>query len=212
MNEIRHIWFDFSQTIALENAEVHNVLRYKTYASLVSRTVSPELMQEYEELYKKYKSNSGVFDSLGLGAEYWSNIYSSFDPKQLLRLAEPIIPAVLNELRNKVSISLWSNVNAKKLLPALAIEPSWFTHILGPDEVRKPKPALDGFQLLIERSNLPAQHILFVGDSVEKEMRPAKSLGIQTGLMWIESPEADYCFKSFRDILAVVHSSRDGRL
>ena len=73
-----------------------------------------------------------------------------------------------------------------------------------PDEVKKPKPALDGFRLVIELSKLPPENILFIGDSVEKEVLPAKSLGILTGLIWSFSPEADYCFNSFQEILELV--------
>lgn len=202
--EVKHIWFDFSQTIAFENTEMHDQMKYETYASVVGKPVSQELKDEYEALYREKKSNSGVFTSLGLDSGFWSKHYSAADPKLLLRLADPQIPEVLQKLREKVPISMWSNIHAEKILPALDIDPKWFTHFLSPNEVKKPKPALDGFRLVIEKSNLPPENILFVGDSVEKEMLPAKSLGIQTCLMWKIAPEPDYSFTSFDELLTLV--------
>jgi HAD superfamily hydrolase (TIGR01509 family) len=203
-SEIKHVWFDFSQTIAVENKEIHDKIKYETYASVVGRPVDETLKAEYEALYKEKLSNSGVFTSLGLDSGFWSNHYSAIDPKALLRLAEPTIPEVLSRLRERVPISMWSNIRAEKILPALGIDPAWFTFFLSPDEVKNPKPALDGFKLLMEKSNLPAENILFVGDSVEKEMIPAKSLGIQTCLMWKTAPEPDFCFKSFNELLELI--------
>ena len=207
---IKHVWFDFSQTIAIENKQIHDKIKYETYASVVGRLVDDALKAEYETLYREKLSNSGVFTSLGLDSSFWSNHYSAIDPKALLRLVEPTIPEVLSKLRERVPISMWSNIHAEKILPALGIDSTWFTFFLSPDEVKNPKPALDGFKLLMEKSNLPAGNILFVGDSVEKEMIPAKSLGIQTCLMWKTAPEPDFCFESFNQLLELVRDDRPG--
>lgn len=202
--EIKHIWFDFSQTIAFENTEMHDQMKYETYASVLGKPVIQELKDEYEALYREKKSNSGVFTSLGLDSSFWSKHYSAADPKLLLRLADPKIPEVLQKLREKTPISMWSNIHAEKILPSLGIEPKWFTYFLSPNEVKNPKPALDGFKLVIEKSSLPSENILFVGDSIEKEMLPAKSLGIRTCLMWKTAPEPDYCCDSFDQLLTLV--------
>lgn len=205
MNQsIKHIWFDFSETIIRLDKEAHEKLRYGSYAEIVGKAVTPKLVEEYESLFKAHKSHSALFASLGLPDGYWSERYASADPSTLLKLANPNIPDVLKRLREIVPISIFSNVMAEKFFPALGIEASWFSHILGPKEVKNPKPALDGFRLMIELSNLPAENILFVGDSVEKELKPAKSLGLQTALMWNSSPEADYCFQDFKEILTLV--------
>ncbi|MEK9160770.1 MAG: HAD family hydrolase [Patescibacteria group bacterium] len=201
---IRHVWFDFSYTIAFPAEEMHKKLLYDTYAEVVGKEVSEELIEEYKTLFAKAKSNSGVFTALGKNADFWSERLAAVDPKILFRLGSPDIPSVLATLKERVPISIWSNIYAARVLPALGIETSWFTNILGPDDVKNPKPALDGFNMIIERSALPPEEILFVGDSVEKEMIPAKSVGLQTGIMWTSSPEADYSFGGFQELLEVV--------
>ncbi len=88
-----------------------------------------------------------------------------------------------------------------KILPALGISLDWFTHVLGPDRIKKPKPAQDGFIKMIELSKVEPKNILYVGDDVHKDLVPAKQVGIITGLLWSESVEADFCFKDFSAIL-----------
>ena len=207
MNPIHHIWFDFSDTIVAFDEELHDELVYESYSEITGKPITSELKEEFTALFKEHGSFTKSFVALGKPHDFWSGRISSVDPKVFLRLTDPDAPHIFQELRKLVPISLWSNIHAKKMLPSLGIDPAWFTHILGPDEVKKPKPALDGFHLLIERSGIPSEEILFVGDSLVKEIRPAMTLGIQTGLIWSESPEADYCFENFKEILTLVQPS-----
>lgn len=207
MSLIRHIWFDFSDTIVAFDEGLHDELVYESYSEITGKPITPELKEEFAKLFKEHGSYTKSFVALGKAHDFWSGRISSVDPKVFLRLTDSEAPQIFQELRKLVPISLWSNIHAKMLLPALGVDPAWFTHILGPDEVKNPKPALDGFHLLLERSGIPSEEVLFVGDSLVKEIRPAKSLGIQTGLIWSESPEADYCFKNFKEVLALVQPS-----
>ena len=204
MHPIKHIWFDFADTIAFTNQE-HDRLLYQTYADVTTKPVSPELIQEFKELYKQYKSNSAVFTTyLGLPPGYWAKAVEATDVRKLHSLAEPLIPDILNKLRAIVPISIFSNMRMDKLAPAIGIDVSWFTHILSGAVFKNPKPALDGFLKIVEISELPAENILFVGDSVDKEMIPAKKVGMMTCLMWNKSLEADYSFNNFENILDLV--------
>jgi FMN phosphatase YigB (HAD superfamily) len=202
---IKHVWFDFSDTIAFINREAHDKLRYESYAAATGKPVTPELIKEYEELYRKnQKSNAAVFRSLGLPSGYWSDRVNSADPGAFYKLAESTIPAVLQEIRTIVPISIFSNINLEKVLPSLGIQLEWFSHILASSTLKNPKPALDGFYKMIELSVLPPEQILYIGDDVGKDILPAKTVGIQAGIMWHEAPEADYSFKNFEDILPTI--------
>lgn len=199
---IKHVWFDFSETIAFLRKEAHDQLRYAAYAEVVGRSVTPELIREYEELYKKHShSNAAIFHSLGKPSGYWSEKVNSVNPKELYQLADNDIPEVLKELKALVPISLFSNIELTRVLPTLGIPVEWFTHILNARMVKQPKPALDGFYKMIELSRLSANEILYIGDHVEKDILPAKSVGLLAGLMWTTSKEADYCFGSFQEVL-----------
>ena len=199
---IKHIWFDFSETIAFLKKERHDRLRYETYAQVVGSPVSEELIQKYENLYEKQShSNSAIFNSLGKSSNFWSECVNSVEPSELYVLTSPSIPDTLKKIMEFVPISLFSNINLEKVLVSLGINQGWFTHILSAGMVKQPKPALDGFYKMVELSGIPAYEILYIGDHIGKDVRPAKQVGIKAGLMWKKSDEADYSFQSFEEIL-----------
>lgn len=205
---IKHIWFDFSDTLASVNDEAHNKLRYESYAKVVGKPVTPELIAEYEKLYEEHThSNLKVFNSLGQGSSFWSDIINAVNPKTLYRLTDPNILEVLEEMRKIIPISVFSNINLDKTLPALGIDPKWFTHILAASMIGAPKPALDGFYKMIELSALPPEEILYIGDDIGKDVMPAKTVGIKTGVVFEKMKEADFSFKDFRDILEFVKNN-----
>ena len=206
---IRHIWFDFSETLAFINKEAHDKLRYESYAKVIDKPVTAELIEEYEKLYKEHnRSNAAVFRSLGFSSNYWSEQINSVDPRLFYYLADESIPSVLDLVRKNIPISLFSNVQLDKVLTSLSINPDWFIHILSSGMVKEPKPALDGFYKIIELSNLPADEILYIGDDVGKDVIPSKTVGVKAGLIWKESEEADYSFKTFGEILELIKSQK----
>ncbi len=203
MEPIKHIWFDFSDTIASLTKE-HAVFLFQTYAEAVGKPASPELQREFESARKTYKSYASVFtNGLGLPAGYWSKKIQAAGAERFYGLKAANIPEVLDVLRQKCPLSIFSNIQMGTLLPALGIDRLWFRHFLSSADVKNPKPALDGFLKAVELSELPAENMLFVGDDLAKDLAPAKEVGMQTGLMWSESPEADYSFKKFEDILTL---------
>ncbi len=119
------------------------------------------------------------------------------------------IPQTLQKLRERVPISLFTNLLRSELdstLARIGLEKSWFTFALMGDDVKERKPALDGFYEMIRKSQLPAEEILYVGDRVNVDLLPAKSLGIQSCLVWGKSDEADYSMESFEELLNLLEN------
>lgn len=205
---IKHVWFDLDGTLTVHTAEfheAHNQLRYKTYAEVVKKPVDDALKAEFEALYKQYGSNSAVFRSLGLPSDYWQHYFNSLDETKYFKPSQEINDT-LKRLREIVPISIFTNVKLERLLAtlkAIDIDPEWFTILLTGDDIKERKPALDGFHLMIERSKLPPKNLLYVGDRVDVDVKPAKTVDIQTCLLYSESPEADYCLADFKSILSV---------
>ena len=205
---IKHIWFDFSDTLASIDKKIHSQFRYETYAKIKNKPVTPELVAEYEKLYEENgHSNSAVFKSLGMLPGFWSGLVNDLDPKTFYRLADPNIPEVLEQMSKVIPISIFSNINLGNIMPVLNINPRWFTHILSASMVGNPKPALDGFYKIIELSAVSPSEILYIGDNVGKDVIPAKTVGIKTGVVFAESKEADYSFVDFKDILEFVKNN-----
>jgi len=205
---IKHVWFDLEGTLSIFTTEfhdAHNELRYKTYAAVVKKPITEELKQEYETLYKKYGSNSAVFRHLGLPSDYWQTYSNTLDAVKFYK-PEPQVYRTLEKLKDIIPISIFSNVKSERImrtLTAIGVSPAWFTYLLTGDDIRERKPALDGFRVMIEKSKLSPQEILYVGDRVDVDIKPAKLVGMKTCLLWGKSDEADYSFESFEDILGI---------
>jgi len=203
------MWFDLEGTLTIhtpEYHEVHDQLRHETYAQAVNKPVTEELKQEFADLYERHGSNSAIFTSLGLPSDHWQKASETIDAERYFK-PEPHIFQTLAQLHTKVPISIFTNRKKQRIIDTfklINIDPTWFTHILGGDDVLNRKPALDGFYAMIEKSQLPPEQILYVGDRVDVDIKPAKKVGIQTCLVWSKSEEADYSFEHFEDLLSLV--------
>lgn len=206
MKSIKHIWFDLDGTLSIhtpEFHEAHNRLRYKTYAEVIGKPLTDEIADEYEQLYKKLGTNSAVFRSLGFPTDYWMKRFNTLDKNDYYRPISDIYET-LDKLKEIVPISLFTNDSSngtEKTLKVINVKKGWFTHIITGDEVPERKPDLHGFRLAVEKSKLSANDILYVGDRVNADIKPAKQVGMQAGLIYSQSPEADYCFSSMTEIL-----------
>jgi len=204
---IKHIWLDFSETIAHINVTEHDKVKYETYASVVGKPVDEQLKKEFEKQYEQHHhSISDIFHSQGKPPGWWSSQLSAIEPSKLFMLADKDIPEILQKIKAHVPVSIFSNINLDTVLPAVGIDVEIFSHILSSGMVSRPKPALDGFYKIIELSGLKPEEILYVGDHVTKDIVPAKKVGLKAGIIWNSAEEADYSFSSFQDILDFVEN------
>ncbi len=206
---ISHIWFDLEGTLTTPSPEReadHRKLLVKTYAEVVHKAPSEALWHEYGELYAAKGSNSAVFRSLGLPSDYWQTKLMTMDEAKYYKPDERVY-GTLKLLKAQYPISIFSNVKQAKilsLLKILGIDPKWFIYLLTGDDVPERKPALDGFYKIIELSNVPPNQLLYVGDRVKADILPAKSVGMQSALVWSKSDEATYSFDSFDLITTLI--------
>lgn len=205
---IKHIWFDLDGTLTVHTPEfhaAHNELRYKTYAEVMGKALDETTKRELETLYKQYGSNSAVFRSLGKPSDWWQHKFNTLDETKFFKPNQEIIDT-LKQLKETVPISIFTNVKPERnlqTLKAVGIDPQWFTHMLTGDDIQERKPALEGFHLMVQHSNLPAENLLYVGDRVDVDIKPAKAVGMQTCLLYSEAAEADYCLKRFRELMDI---------
>jgi putative hydrolase of the HAD superfamily len=213
MNEsdIKQVWFDFAGTLYKETHTfnvVHDQLRYSTFAKVMGISDIKIAEREFLEAYKEHGSNSAVFRALGKSPDYWSKALDDMDFSKVLS-PDPEVTNSLKELKEKVPISLFTNFikpRVNELLGYLVIPPSYFIHMITGDEIINRKPALDGFYRMIDKSGLPPENILYVGDRIDVDIKPAKTLGIKTCLIYGESDIADYSITSFKELLLLISS------
>ena len=201
---IQHIWFNFTDTLCAINPKKLVEIRNKAYSEIVGRPISVELEEETGVLREKYGSHANLFYALGKSSSYWSDLVQNYKPEELYTLTQNNLPEILQQIKAKVPISLFSNIDPLKILDFYGISSNYFEHIIKAGMVKEPKPHLEGFYKLIEMTNLSAENILYIGDLLNKDILPAKKVGLKTGLMWDISTEADYNFKNFEEILTIL--------
>jgi HAD superfamily hydrolase (TIGR01549 family) len=205
-NNIKHIWFDFAGTLYRETPDftkAHDDFRFQVYADLEGIKDSERAKTEYLELYKQHGSNSAVFRALGKPSDYWMNALDDFDFTALLQ-PDPAVPETLIKLKDTVPLSLFTNFVPRRitmLLEYLRISADCFSHVLSGDDIPERKPALVGFYKMVELTGVPTNQIMYIGDRVDVDIKPAKQVGMRAGLIYGEAAEADCCFAEFKDIL-----------
>ena len=205
-HNIKHVWFDLGETINKYSPEftmARDDLKHQLYSEITGKPIDDDLKTEYLDLYKNHHSNSGAFTHLGKPSDFWQIHLAQIDKTPFYAPDERVYKT-LDQLKDIVPISLFSNIKTEEIIRSLNIievNPEWFTNILSGDDVANRKPHVDGFHRIVELSQLPAQQILYVGDKVNADILPAKAVGLQTCLVWDRSDEADYSFENFAEIL-----------
>lgn len=203
MSRINHVWFDFSDTIATPDKHRHDELRYSVFARLKSKADSEQSRKEYDALLEKYGgSNSNVFvQTFGFDGSFWPSQIANEVNNGLYILMDKSVPDILMSLSKVVPISVFSNIDTTNAMKPLGINTDIFTNIFSASGLQYPKPHPEGYKKIIELSRLPADEILYIGDMEQKDIIPAKSVGLKTGIIWNTSDKADYKFRNFQEIL-----------
>jgi FMN phosphatase YigB (HAD superfamily) len=119
---IKHVWFDLGGTLYRETTafeKVHDRHRYSAYATLVGEKDLAHAKQTYDELYKKYGSNSAVFSSLGKPSDYWQKIFEKMDLTEFIKSDKTVIET-LAAVKDLVPISLFTNFRTPRIHEVLA--------------------------------------------------------------------------------------------
>lgn len=95
----------------------------------------------------------------------------------------PDVRSCLTELRKlglRVGIAGNQTARAEQILKALDLP----VDVIGTsDGWGVEKPSLAFFERLVEEAGLPAEQVLYVGDRLDNDIRPAQAAGIQTALI-----------------------------
>ena len=196
----------YQETAAFD--AIHDALRYEAYAQIVGEPDAGQAKQRYDALYDRYGSNSAVFSSLGKASDFWQHTFESLDLASVLQ-PDPEVSKALVRLSEVMPVSIFTNFKPQKIqsvLQILGIRRDIFTHILSGDDVSRRKPDLEGFKKMVEMSDLPPDQLIYVGDRVDVDIKPAKSVGMLTCLLWQSSNEANFSANNFRDVYNIIQN------
>lgn len=117
---------------------------------------------------------------------------------------------ILEGLSKKHTLALLSNSSSVSILKALGELKSFFSEVVGCDQIKKVKPHPEGVELILERLGAVPKNTLIIGDS-QSNVRAGEKAGILTGLvLWgfgfwehLLGLKADYFFKAPEDLLLI---------
>jgi putative hydrolase of the HAD superfamily len=111
---------------------------------------------------------------------FWSGVLETLEPKKNMR-------DVLKELKNDSVLCVASDEFKDVLKPKLEKAlPEWkdiFALVVTPEDTGTMKPSRKYYSTIIKRLGVDAKSCVVVGDSWERDLKPAKELGIKTVLI-----------------------------
>lgn len=205
--KLTHIWFDLEGTLVRNKAydtAVEN-FAYELYCQATHKKESIQTKQEFDALLKEQKRKSFLFVSLGKSKKFYAEAFATQFPFQNYIVPDTNVQTVISFLKEKkIGLGVYTSLPRQplvKILSLLGLNPTEFTLLTG-DDVTKEKPDSEGFEKIIQICRVPAEQILFVGDSEFKDIVPAKSVGMQTVLVAaIPSSIADATVPHFAALL-----------
>ena len=158
------------------------------------------------------KSKVRALEALGISREEFHGAVTALDPTPFLEGA-PRLGAFFDELRSRcLKIGILSNFRrplVAKILDLLEISSAQIDAIIGEDDGLPIKPSPIPFRTVCERLAVAPQDALFVGDSLSKDLAPAKSVGMRTVFVASGKPDgtieaADYQVDDVRGVARLI--------
>lgn len=121
------------------------------------------------------------------------------------------VPSTLDELGEDYKLVILSDapkLQAWTRLCAMELQDK-FDHVITFDETGERKPSEEPFLLALEKLDLEPREVMMVGDSIQRDLKTAKELGMKTvlakyGQLEEEEGEADWEIDEFGELKEVV--------
>lgn len=208
IKKITHIWFDLEGTL-LKNPAYDAAIEdfaYLLYLQETGKQRTLETKKEFDSLLKQHVRKSLIFVSLGKSKKFYAEAFATQFPFQQYVSQDRDVQAVISFLKQKkIGLGVYTSLPRDpliKILGLLGLHSDDFTLLSG-DDVKKGKPYPEGFEKIVALCGVPAEQILFVGDSEQKDIIPAKRVGMKTILVRGTSAVADYSAADFKALLTL---------
>jgi putative hydrolase of the HAD superfamily len=147
----------------------------------------------------------GTGDILRIKGKMETLVYRGWEPFFKKIRPFPHVEETLRALKKAgFPLALLSDFPPARKLENMGLGGFWDL-VLCTEETGRLKPDPLSFELLARKLKVPAGRILYVGNSVAYDVRGAKRAGMRAALIRRRpSPEADFCFHDYRQLLKYV--------
>ncbi|MCS7136913.1 MAG: HAD family hydrolase [Candidatus Caldarchaeum sp.] len=167
-----------------------------------------EAFRKLSEVRKSVKTVSKSVEVLGIDRRvFYDRLAQKVTPSKFIMRRDDVVDIMRTLRRRGIFVGLHTNSGrrlAEKILACLGISRECYDLLVTSDDA-EPKPSLEGYRLLLEKSEVPASQALYVGDRCDVELAPAKKIGLRTAVIYEHACEcADYLLNDLKEILSLV--------
>ena len=181
-SKITHIFFDMGTTLIDESECYDRRIR----EAIGGTDITFEQFTEKRIFYQKQnlKGDLEAIKFFGLEKTPWRRVYERLYPE-----TEDIL-RYLNEKGYRIGVIANQGLGAEKRLENFGIR-KYFSSVTASAEEGVAKPNLEIFRRAFEKSGCSAENSVMIGDRLDNDIVPAKSLGMRT--VWIKQGFSVYC-------------------
>lgn len=196
---IKAIFFDTSDTLyhsdSFKEFQRNHPINQLAKQRNISFEEAKKLFQRTRESLKSkmvHVPKVAVMMELGISRMQMHEELSKVNPKEFLT-PDNTLKLILTRLHLQYELGIITNILQsflEKVLGALLIDIGTFNHIVTIDITKNSKPHQEPFMKAIELSQSQPEQCVYVGDSLTKDIIPAKQVGMKT--VWItKEPKVD---------------------
>ncbi len=206
--DIKVLIWDFDGTLYKPNPDIWHDVREAEYKAIANHTgwKREKVIAEFENVYKKVtpSATEAVAYICKMKTEDAAlEMETYYDRRKFLSSDSKLI-ALFKKLRSFRHFILANGVAHRitETLVVLGIPKETFEEIVTSEIVGVNKPHEEGFRYILEKTKLPANQHMMIGDREVVDLAPARALGMKTCLVWSrdQSPVADITLPTVYDI------------
>lgn len=209
---IKAIFFDTSDTLyhnpEFEEAQKKQPIKQLSEKKDIALEEAKELFNKTKEKLKEttgHVTKVATMMELGISRVDMQNYLAKLNPTEFLEKDEKLI-SIIDNLSNKFKLGIITNINNKllfKTLDAIGLLKENFDYIVSVDNTETSKPNDEPFQKAIELADVTPSECVYIGDSLTKDIIPAKKNGMNTILISkeeVSDTNVDVIINSIYDI------------
>jgi len=202
------LYQSFDLRKAREDAMAKLIMKHKKTGFEKASSIYHETQERLKSEGKKYTSRA-TFEELGISLEEFNSILNSVEIGRFVKEDKDIVETLKN-LSKIHDITILSNSPkfiVEKTVELIGIK-KFLRKVYTAEELGIGKPEPSVFRMIAEEMGYDAKDCVSIGDSVHKEIIPAKAAGMRTVLLLAktinmpkeEQKEADFVIKELKEL------------
>lgn len=205
INNIKVLIWDLDGTLYQDKPGLQKNFKKILYQKLAAlwQVSFKEAKERFEKRQKNLKGITLSLVSFGLnGYQLIEEVMKEVKFESFLK-KDPRLKKMFKDLSRFDHFLLTDNTkeSASRKLKLLGLNTSFFKKIFYCLDLQITKPDIRLFKIVLDNISLPAKSCLLIGDSLGKDIAPAKKVGMRTCLVWGKSKVADISLPQVYDIV-----------